>query len=464
MKQNNFKNVITICCSALAALSCSEDSTVVSNSPNNGRTAVTFAAKADVDGSRTYIDGLTVKWSEGDAIRVFSGCDASDFSLTSGAGTTSGRFTGFIKETDRYYALYPNVGSCYGNVISGIEIPATQYAVSGSIPSNVRNSMVATCTKGNMTLAFKNVCAYLTIDIKYPCSSIVLTAGADDKIAGTFSATVTDGEPTITSTSGSNKITLMPAPGASSIPVGEYKIAIIPGTISTMEIVCNGTDNISATKTKSTATTVARKTVMNLGTVLRKNGWKELPTGYEDYVVDMGDSFSVYWAKSNIDSQSPFNTDETNNGGLFKLEGIINYNVSGFRLPTPEEFYELWGPEHTYGYPKTFNGVRGLCYYSIQYVSHPTIKDDDVHVFLPFAGWEWAPATQPQGRNQQGKIGYYFMDSEDGLALRTSETAEGSNFTYTSIYWEAGSMYVNKTSMKYSARAVFPKRNESAYK
>ncbi len=74
---------------------------------------MTFTASMEGTGgtSRATIDGLDIKWAEGDKISIFDGSTENDgnqaFTLTSGVGTTSGTFKGSAAETDMYYAIYP---------------------------------------------------------------------------------------------------------------------------------------------------------------------------------------------------------------------------------------------------------------------------------------------------------------------------------------------------------------------
>lgn len=74
---------------------------------------MTFTASMEGTGgtSRATIDGLDIKWAEGDKISIFDGSTENDgnqaFTLTSGIGTTSGTFKGSAAETDTYYAIYP---------------------------------------------------------------------------------------------------------------------------------------------------------------------------------------------------------------------------------------------------------------------------------------------------------------------------------------------------------------------
>ena len=80
---------------------------------------MTFYASMEEQGgaTRATIDGTFIKWENGDKIAIFDGVEADhnfarEFTLTGGAGSTSGTFEGTAAEgAEVYYALYPNVVS-----------------------------------------------------------------------------------------------------------------------------------------------------------------------------------------------------------------------------------------------------------------------------------------------------------------------------------------------------------------
>lgn len=84
------------------------------------------AAQEDTDGvTRASIDGLAIKWSDGDAISVFDGSSTNNgdqrFDLVSGSGNTTGSFEGDAAEADSYYALYPYAASSYDEHIPTLQ-------------------------------------------------------------------------------------------------------------------------------------------------------------------------------------------------------------------------------------------------------------------------------------------------------------------------------------------------------
>lgn len=112
---------------AMALTACSSDGILEDNLDNSemGQNIqlkqMTFTAFQEChEATRAAIDGLKINWSEGDKITIFDGSDGlgggKEFTLESGAGTTSATFSGEAapepnpdKESVNgfYYALYP---------------------------------------------------------------------------------------------------------------------------------------------------------------------------------------------------------------------------------------------------------------------------------------------------------------------------------------------------------------------
>lgn len=108
------KKILFYSICAIALVACKKE--VKNEQPVAGGAPATFNVFSPE--TKTTIDGLSVKWAEGDKIRVYghnTSTDAYDngtYTLSSGAGTTAGVFTKDSGEAltgiyDAYYAVYP---------------------------------------------------------------------------------------------------------------------------------------------------------------------------------------------------------------------------------------------------------------------------------------------------------------------------------------------------------------------
>ena len=117
--KKTFKTMLALMAGAVAFTACSNDD--ITENINEQKTSalkpMTFTASVEAqDGaSRATIDGLDIKWVDGDKISIFDGGDvdadgnfAREFTLTDGFGTFEGNAAA---GAEVYYALYPYTAS-----------------------------------------------------------------------------------------------------------------------------------------------------------------------------------------------------------------------------------------------------------------------------------------------------------------------------------------------------------------
>lgn len=144
---------------------------------------MTFSASVlEEPGVRAAIDGLDIKWSEGDRIGIYDGTSFREFTLKEGAGTTSAIFEGEAVSAGSYTAVYPfneNLGMDSDGMITGFSVPRFQTA--GESPV----IMTAKCEDGGNAFAFRNALAYVKVTPDFDCHKIVLeTYGPDEADSG----------------------------------------------------------------------------------------------------------------------------------------------------------------------------------------------------------------------------------------------------------------------------------------
>lgn len=112
--KNNLKTMLALMAGTLALSACSEEIALENETPvKGGSTApvLSFNAATESDGTRAAIDGLDIKWQEGDAILMLDGTHSSKYNLSAGAGSTIATFDVDAESTpvegENIYALYP---------------------------------------------------------------------------------------------------------------------------------------------------------------------------------------------------------------------------------------------------------------------------------------------------------------------------------------------------------------------
>ena len=170
-------------------------------------------------GSRTTWSGNQTLWQSGDQIKVYYSSSSSDFTLTSGAGTRNGLFSGAASSAPEY-AVYPaGVSSSRSGSTVSVTIPATQTGTFGS--GNIATAKV----DGSKNMSFANVNAFISITTTAAIHHIVVTSVSGGALAGTVPVSYASGSAdygAATSTASSIRLN-------TNSTAGTYYISIVPG-------------------------------------------------------------------------------------------------------------------------------------------------------------------------------------------------------------------------------------------
>ena len=118
--KKTFKTMLALMAGAMVFTACSSDDefeNINEQKASSLKPMTFYASMEEQGGTRTTINGTFIKWENDDKIAIFDGVEddhnfAHEFTLTGGAGSTSGTFEGTADEgAVVYYALYPNVVS-----------------------------------------------------------------------------------------------------------------------------------------------------------------------------------------------------------------------------------------------------------------------------------------------------------------------------------------------------------------
>ena len=291
---------------SFASCSSEDNNTTIEN--ESAVKVMTFTAMQEGNeaSTRAILSGTNIHWESEEKISIFDGTNNNQFTLTDGAGNTSGKFSGKAGQSNSYTAVYPyqENASLSGNDVTNVTLPAIQYARDNSFDKNAA-LMMAKST--NTTLEFKNAVGYVKVKPRFACSKIVLTANED--IAGKCTLSYGDGKPSITFTSGqSTSITLSGNITANTV----YYIAVPTVTLSAgWSISFTDTTGDVYTRTGSKSITFKRNTIINLGEFSRTDNKLKLTLSQNGEVpaekqVDMGvftigdKNYRVIFATSNL--------------------------------------------------------------------------------------------------------------------------------------------------------------------
>lgn len=220
MKKYTF---IAVAFAALAAVSCVKDNM-------GGAEGVTFTATFSeaVDAKATITVGAEqslVSWETTDRVGIMYGTSNFEYKADQAGARTMLSPVSASADASEVWAVLPYDASATlaGGVVS-TTLPAEQPALEGGA---FHHLAVAHSTNGS--LAFKNVCGLVRVRVTTEGITKVVFAGkASEKVAGAIAVTVA-AEPTV-SEGTSETVSLVPASGAETIPVGDYFLAVLPQT------------------------------------------------------------------------------------------------------------------------------------------------------------------------------------------------------------------------------------------
>ena len=297
---------------SFASCSSEDNNTTIENESATKVMTFTATQEGNEASTRAILSGTNIHWESEDEISIFDGTNNNQFTLTDGAGNTSGKFSGEAGQSTSYTAVYPYQpnASLSGTNVTNVTLPAIQYARDNSFDKKAALMMA----KGtNTTLEFKNAVGYVKVKPRFACSKIVLqAAGESEYLAGMC---------TLLYDTNSNKpsIAFTPEQSTSIVTLSgnitantAYYIAVPAVTLNAgWSISFTDTTGDVYTRTGSKSITFKRNTIINLGEFSRTDNKLKLTLSENgevpaDKQVDMGvftigdKNYRLIFATSNL--------------------------------------------------------------------------------------------------------------------------------------------------------------------
>ena len=332
---------ITKATMALAALlglaGCAKENLCSPEKTLSGNTTVTLTADQENTGTKAAISSENTKlinWTRDDAITVIDGEKNNvKFTLTDGAGTTTGTFESEEASlATSYTALYPyqkdvTLHTAFNiTTLKGVVLKSEQTAVSGSFDPEAA-LMTGTTGDGSTNLSFKNIVGFVKLTPAVSCKKITLTGTSSAALAGTADITMNNGLPVATvKDKASSSVSI-----SGDIEAGKtYYIAIFPAEMESFSLTFTASDGQNTYKSSDKPLTIKRNYVTSLGGV--KGG--EYP--YITFTAESSQKFKIsqdffylYYSVGDSDWQSVKANTEVEFGGSkgnLRLRGGNNKN------------------------------------------------------------------------------------------------------------------------------------------
>jgi len=409
------------------------------NDPKPNGTRLFAGIEKHKSDSKTSLDGLQIKWSEGDQLYVNNDTTSACFTLVSGAGTTKGEFATegeypFAAENNLAVYPYNNDITVSGTTVT-MKLPAGQAASGAGTFGNGANPMLGTFSDmDNLTL--KSLCGVLCLEL-WSATDVAITAieivgGPDDKLNGTFTANYNDTDPVLAKSGDDGTNTVRLNCEATLTPTAQKFYVVVPaGTLHGFTMKVYDGNNVIFSKSTANNIPVYVNTLSTMYPV------EVAPAPAHEY-VDLGLPSGLLWATCNVGAASPeeygdyfawgeTTTQTTYNWSTYQYcmgsqntltkycnksnRGYNGYTDnlttllpeddaatanwgSGWRMPTKAEFEELYN-NTTVTWTQQ-GGVNGWLF---------TAANSN-NLFLPAAGQRWEG-----GLYAAGEWGYYWSSS-----------------------------------------------------
>ena len=314
---------------SFASCSSEDNNTTIENESAVKVMTFTATQEGNEASTRAILSGTNIHWESEDEISLLYSSENKQFTLTDGAGSTSGKFSGEAEQSTSYTAVYPyqSEATLSGTSVEKVTLKATQNATANSFDKEAA-LMIAEGGDGN-TLNFKNVVGYVKVKPTFNCTRIDLKAFDNSAVlAGTGTVSYNNGEPKLDLSNAETKNDAITLTG--DIKAGNYYyIAVPPVTLKagwTIEFTAKDNGKLYSRK-GTNPITFTRNKVTDLGEFATTGDYWYDPVR-ADQEVDLGltitigtKNYKVIFAKSNL-TTTGLATNEYDYGDYFAWGAI----------------------------------------------------------------------------------------------------------------------------------------------
>lgn len=208
------------------------------------------AIEGNEDNTRTAISSEKIVWEEGDKITLFDGAGNREFSYSS----TSKKFVGeALAHKTAYLAIYPYTSAASsqtGSLYNTVTINAEQQAINGTFDKSSVPMIAYVDATNNNKLHFLWAFSLLKIVVPSGASynKIVVSnyssIDTDSYLSGTATVSYNAGV-SISKSTGSSSVSLVPSGAGSTIGEGTYYLSIFPCSLTGLQVACYNEEKIS---------------------------------------------------------------------------------------------------------------------------------------------------------------------------------------------------------------------------
>lgn len=216
----------------------------------DGLKPIEFTVQLEDAGTKAWLDGLSVRWSDGDKVAVFDGINAepNEFTVWNANGNTA-TISGTVSDgATEFCAVYP-FSAAKSRTETGVSISLGQYQVIPDGRNVAPDALISVAKSSGTSFLFRNVVSLVAFDINSDnVRSVTFYGNGEELITGAASVDLGGSDPASTAT-GSSYVSVSPESGTFS--QGRYYAVVIPAELNSGVTFAISTDSGNFTRTSS---------------------------------------------------------------------------------------------------------------------------------------------------------------------------------------------------------------------
>ena len=229
---------------------CAKEAVLEPVPSRDGMKAIEFTVQLEDAGTKAWLDGLSVRWSNGEKVAVFDGIksEPNEFTVWNASGNTA-TISGTVSDgaTD-FCAVYP-FSAAKSRTETGVNISLSQYQEVPAGRNVAPDALISVAKSSGSSFLFRNVVSLVAFDINSDnVRSVTFYGNGEELITGAASVDLGGSDPASTAT-GSSYVSVSPESGTFS--QGRYYAVVIPAELNSGVTFAISTDSGKFTRTSS---------------------------------------------------------------------------------------------------------------------------------------------------------------------------------------------------------------------
>ena len=270
---------------SIVAASCSKEAGSAPTSPvnENGEQSQFIAYTEGADGTKTYLENLSIKFHDGDEVSMFAGSTlAAKYQVTDSEGRTAASLTkvknsssfGAGTEINANVAYYPYSSGVSVEMVSGgyyvvsATLPETQSYHENSFGQDAFPMVAVTDGSDDFDLNFKNICGVVELKVKgnVTVEKITIAGNSGEPLWGSYSVKAAYGETPVATLSGDGATVILDC--GSGVQLNQnnetsFMITLPPVSFQGgFTVVINASDGTSMTKSTNNEQNIVRNKIL----------------------------------------------------------------------------------------------------------------------------------------------------------------------------------------------------------